>query len=72
MTFTREEKDMIIIGLQMRRNLIQTDNCMLSAHDVERMGKATDDKIKVLSVEQMQLCVKTEELIGRILNAPIV
>jgi hypothetical protein len=69
---TKEEKEMIIIGLQMRSNYVQTGNFHLSLRDLEAMGeetfKSVGGEIKALSFDQMQLCINTEKLITKIMN----
>ena len=60
---TSKEKEMIIIGLGMRRNYIETGNIAVSAADVEKMGDSTNNKINALSTDQMQLIIDTEALI---------
>lgn len=62
---SQKEKEMIVIGLNMRRNYIETGNISVSAKDVEKMGD-TDNRINALSVDQMQLIIDTEQLIGRL------
>jgi len=62
---TQKEKEMIIIGLNMRRNYIETGNISVSAMDVEKMGK-TNNKINALSTDQMQLIIDTENLIKKL------
>jgi hypothetical protein len=69
---TKEEKDMIIMGLQMRRNYVETDTVNLSGRDRGDMGeeafKACGGKIKSLVMEQMQLIIDTDNLINKITN----
>jgi len=64
---TQKEKEMIIIGLTMRRNYIETGDTFTSAADVEKFG-GKDKKIKALSTEQMQLIIDTETLIKKLYN----
>jgi len=64
---TDKEKEMIVIGLNMRRNYIETGDSLTSAADIERFGEK-DKKIKALSTEQMQLVIDTENLIRRLYN----
>ena len=63
---TSKEKEMIIIGLGMRRNHIETGNILVSAADVEKMGEHTNNKINALSTDQMQLIIDTESLITKL------
>jgi len=63
---TSKEKEMIIIGLGMRRNYIETGNIAVSAADVEKMGDSTNNKINALSTDQMQLIIDTEALITKL------
>ena len=63
---TREEKNMIVTGLQMRRNYIETGDVNLSALQASRLGKGN---INALSSDQMRLLVKTEELITKVLSS---
>jgi len=62
---TPKEKEMIIIGLNMRRNYIETGNVLVSAAQVEKLGR-TDNEINALSTEQMQLIINTENLIKKL------
>jgi len=64
---TPKEKEMIIIGLSMRRNYIETGNILVSAAQVKKLGK-TDNKINALSIDQMQLIIDTENLISKLYN----
>ena len=73
MYLSKEEREMIIIALQMRRNYVQTGTVNLSLSDLETMGEDTfkqcGGKIKGLSLDQMQLCINTEALLTKIINA---
>jgi len=70
--FTKEERDMMITGLQMRRNYIQTGTRLLSLADlanlstkvIEQMG----GKIQALDDDQMQLCLDTNKLIDKLIT----
>ena len=71
--FTKDEREMIIMGLQMRRCFIQTGCATLSPQDVKDIGPTVAEKdygasIKVLSDSQMQLCLDTTKLIDKITN----
>ena len=71
--FTKEEKEMIIVGLQLRRNYIESDCVNLSLADLDNMGQEAfqhcGGRIKGLSLTQMQLCIDTEKLITKITNS---
>ena len=46
---TQKEKDLLIIGLQMRANYIQTGDMSLSARDLKQMGnKNWPEGVKIL------------------------
>lgn len=68
--FTKKEREMIIIALQMRRNFIQTGTVYLTPQDVENMGsisaKETGAKVHELCDSQMELCADTETLITKL------
>jgi len=75
MELTREERNLIIYGLQMRSNIIQTGDPNVSAQDVKRMGsqknllgrpKLGGPEIKALDTDQMKLCIQIDELIKKI------
>lgn len=65
---TSEEKQMIILGLQMRRNYIETGNISYSAADAVRIGKYAPDDVKInaLSTDQMRLILETEKLVAKL------
>ena len=65
--FTPAEKEMILIGLQMRSNYIQTGNVNLNANDAARSGKP--ELVKPLQIVQMELLVKINNMINDILNS---
>ena len=74
MELDRDEKEMILISLNMRLNYIQTGCVSLSPVDVSRMGadcakRQYDAEIKPLSVDQMELIVKTDKLVKKILTS---
>jgi len=62
---TSKEKEMIIIGLGMRRNYIETGNPIVSAVDAKRFER-DNVKVNVLSTSQMQLIIDTEALITKL------
>ena len=64
-SLSKEEKEMVLIGLNMRRNLIETGDPHLSARDAQRIG----NKTKVLSIAQMRLIVATDDLVNRLYNS---
>jgi len=79
-TLTPDEKEMIIIALNMRRNYIETGTVSMAAKDaqrqIERQKRAKDSgrtllgeekaEVKALSTEQMRLIINMENLINRI------
>jgi hypothetical protein len=71
--FTAEEKELICNALHMRKNVIETGDYVLSAIDIERMGKNKPQLdrgvgIRALSVEQMKTIITIDELINKILH----
>jgi hypothetical protein len=77
--FTAEEKELIIYGLQMRKNVIETGDHNLSAIDAERIQSnhtnkglyslyATHAKVRALTVEQMKIVIAIDELIKKIMH----
>ena len=63
---TAEERDMIVTGLNMRRNYIETSDPCICAADAKRMGR--NKEINVLSTNQMEIIIKTEKLINRLFS----
>jgi hypothetical protein len=68
---TSQEKEMIAIGLNMRRNYIETDSATLGAADIANVGaehaqRRYGAKIKALSEDQMKLILASNELVRRI------
>jgi len=64
---TSQEKEMIAVGLGMRRNYIETGSTTLGAADVARMDpkeakRAYSAEIKALSEDQMKLILASNEL----------
>lgn len=73
---TSQEKEMIAVGLNMRRNYIETGSITLGAADVARMDpkeakRAYNAKIKALSEDQMKLILASNELERRIYSDEI-
>ena len=70
--FTKDERDMMITGLMMRKNYIQTGCVNLSPQDVKNMGpeaaKQQGAKIKALVDSQMELCLATGKLITKLID----
>jgi len=64
MVFTPEEKELIVFGLHMRKNHIETGNASFSAVDAKKMGK--EKLIKPLGDDQYELIVKLNRLIKKI------
>ena len=69
--FTSKEKEMIAIGLSMRRNYIETGSITLGAADVAKMDpkeakRAYGAEIKALSEDQMRLILASRELESKI------
>jgi len=62
MTIQANDIDLIISGLQMRRNYIETGDPILSKVDCINMRK----KIKVLSDDQLMLISQITDLIERL------
>ncbi len=69
MTITADEKENILLSLNMRLAFIETGDPVLRASDAERSGQRT--RIRVLKTEQMRLIVQTEDLITKIRNMPV-
>lgn len=67
MLLTPEEKELIVFGLQMRKNYITTGSALLSALDAKNMGK--EKRIKSLSNDQYELIVKLNNLIKKVESA---
>lgn len=64
---TSKEKEMITIGLNMRKCYIETGSATLGASDVARMDpkdawRAYGAKVKALSEDQMKLILATKDL----------
>lgn len=57
---TDEEKELIDLSLSLRRNYIETGDILCGAVDLVRQGKQS--KLRVLSLDQMQLILDIEAL----------
>ena len=73
MLFSKEEKEMIIIALNMRANFVQTGSVSLSPEDVANMGADAAKceygaAIKPLTVDQMRLIITTYDIIKKLLS----
>jgi hypothetical protein len=73
---TAEEKDLIVFGLTMRKNMIETGDPLHSAIDAERIQKAnvrfpslasSRPKVRALTTDQMKLLIKIDALADKIL-----
>jgi len=74
---TSQEKEMIAIGLSMRRNYVETGSTTLGASDVARMDtkeakRAHGAEIKALSEDQMKLVLASRELERRIYSNELI
>lgn len=69
MNLTTEEKEDIVIALNMRCNYIETGDISLSAADVAERLKSRDTmfkeryEIKALSLDQMKVIIRMKEFI---------
>lgn len=63
---TSEEKEIIYSGLCMRKNFIETGDCLFSAIDAKNMGE--EKCIKILNTDQIKFVIKIQELIKRFFN----
>ena len=65
-----KEIDVIIEGLLIRKNLIETGNASTSATDIAAMGETVAKQLKLklrpLSSEQMRMCIFIDDLIKKI------
>ena len=73
---TKQEKEMIAVGLSMRKNYIETGSITLGASDVARMDpkeakRAYGAEVKALSEDQMRLILATNELERKIYSDEI-
>ncbi len=62
-----EEKELIVFGLQMRKNYIQTGDALMSAVDAKNLKQ--EKKIKILGDDQIELINKLNLLIKKIENS---
>ena len=58
------DKQLIICGLSMRKNFIQTGDCLMTPIDAKNCGES--DKIVALTPDQMRLIIKIDDLIDKI------
>lgn len=59
-----EEKELIVFGLHMRNNYIQTGDALMSAVDAKNLNQ--EKKIKILGDDQIELINKLNLLIKKI------
>jgi hypothetical protein len=64
MKISKEEKELIVRGLQMQKNYIETHDVLLSAQDARNMEKT--GIIRTLGSDQYLRLVTLEELIKKI------
>lgn len=67
MALTAEEKELLVFGLHMRKNFIETGDALMSAIDAQNMG--VQKKIKALGNDQINLIQKINDLILKIERA---
>jgi hypothetical protein len=63
---SNEQADLIIYALSLRRNYIETGDCILSASDVQTHGGGA---VKALHTDQMRLILKQEQIITYLQSA---
>lgn len=66
---TTEEEEIIAIALTMRQNHIETGSILVGAKNIENMGeyaKKHSAKLQSLSIDQMKLIIKIEEIRAKI------
>ncbi len=71
---TKEEKAILLISLQMRRNHIETGVPHISAIDAENMGKyaiGLGCEVNALTQEQMKLVLKISKVVEDILAGEV-
>jgi len=73
---TKEEKEMIVVGLNMRKCYIETGSTTLGASDMARMDpkhawRAYGAKVNALTEDQMKLILATNELERKIYSDKI-
>ena len=72
MNLTSEEREDIVIALNMRCNYIETGDISLGAADVAERLKSRDTlfkeryEVKALSLDQMKLIIRMKELIMKL------
>jgi hypothetical protein len=64
MELSIEEKELVVRGLNMQKNYIETHDIILSARDAMNMGKK--DIIRPISSEQYRRIIALEDLIKKI------
>lgn len=74
MNLTSEEREDVVIALNMRCNYIETGDISLGAADVAERLKSRDTlfkeryEVKALSLDQMKLIIRMKELIQKLYN----
>ena len=72
MNLTSEEREDIVVSLNMRCNYIETGDISLSAADVAERLKSRDTmfkeryEIKALSLDQMKVIIRMKELVMKL------
>ena len=66
LSFDERERDLIVSGLLMRRNYIETGNPVLCSQDLANQGRHKE--VKVLSVDQMRTVIAIDDLVKRIVG----
>jgi len=72
MNLTSEEREDVVIALNMRCNYIETGDISLGAADVAERLKSRDTlfkeryEVKALSLDQMKLIIRMKELIQKL------
>ena len=72
MNLTTEEREDVVIALNMRCNYIETGDISLGAADVAERLKSRDTlfkeryEVKALSLDQMKLIIRMKELIQKL------
>jgi hypothetical protein len=64
---TDEEKELIVSGLEMRRNFIETGSPTLSARDCKNMGK--EKQINPLVHERYESIIQIDHLIDKVIKS---
>lgn len=68
MALSREERDDMVISLNMRINHIETGDIHRSAEMVEKLKEG---KIKALSESQMEAILRMKNLVRKLLNGHV-